>query len=110
LMTNLTFIKELPSVLAKMTELHKARSQQPLFFLNIFFGLSLLFFVLSAFWMYMPKTSVFKKGLYFTFGGIVLTLILLFIWQRRVNIKPSFYYWFFSCKWHIEQKRIYLST
>jgi hypothetical protein len=78
-MTNLTFIKELPSVLAKMTELHKARSQQPLFFLNIFFGLSLLFFVLSAFLMYMPKTSVFKKGLYFTFGGIVLTLILLFI-------------------------------
>ena len=72
-------MKELPYVLNKMTELHKAKSKDPLFFLNIFFGLSLLFFVVSAFWMYMPKTSVFKKGLYFTFGGIILTLILLFI-------------------------------
>ncbi|MDZ7608222.1 MAG: PepSY domain-containing protein [Cyclobacteriaceae bacterium] len=71
-------VKELPYVLNKMTELHKARSQDPLFFLNIFFGLSLLFFVVSAFWMYMP-TSTLKKGLYFAFGGMVLTVILLFI-------------------------------
>ena len=72
-------VKELPFVLNKMNTLHKSRSQDPLFFLNIFFGLSLLFFVISAFWMYMPKTSVFKKGLYFTFGGVILTLLLLFI-------------------------------
>jgi len=71
-------VKEIPFVLLKMTQLHKARSQDPLFFLNIFFGLSLLFFVFSAFWMYMPSTSVFKKGLYFTAGGIVLTLLLLY--------------------------------
>ena len=72
-------IKALPSILEKMTNLHKARSAQPLFFLNIFFAISLLFFVISSFWMFMPSTSIFKKGLYFTFGGIVLTLILLFI-------------------------------
>lgn len=72
-------IKALPSILEKMTNLHKARSAQPLFFLNIFFAMSLLFFVISSFWMFMPSTSIFKKGLYFTFGGIVLTLILLFI-------------------------------
>jgi hypothetical protein len=41
--------KELPFVLEKMTKLHKATTNQPLFFLNIFFGLSLLFFVLSSF-------------------------------------------------------------
>jgi uncharacterized iron-regulated membrane protein len=72
-------LKELPTVLEKMTHLHKAKSSEPLFFLNIFFGLSLLFFVISSFWMFMPKTEVFKKGLYFTLGGIVLTLILLFV-------------------------------
>lgn len=70
--------KELPYVLGKMTHLHKAKSSEPLFFLNIFFGLSLFFFVLSAFWMFIPKSSVFKKGLYFTLAGVVLTLVLLF--------------------------------
>jgi uncharacterized iron-regulated membrane protein len=71
--------KELPRILEKMTQLHKALTKQSLFFLNIFFGLSLLFFVISSFWMFMPKTEIFKKGLYFTLGGIVLTLILLLI-------------------------------
>lgn len=71
-------VKELPYVLNKMTKLHKAKSKEPLFFLNLFFGASLLFFVISSFWMFMPKTAIFRKGLYFTLAGIVLTLILLF--------------------------------
>ncbi len=72
-------VNELPFLLEKMTKMHKASTKQPLFFLNIFFGLSLLFFVLSSFWMFMPKTDIFKKGIYFTIGGIILTLILLFV-------------------------------
>ncbi len=71
--------KQLPLVLDKMTKLHKANTGHPLFWLNIFFGLSLLFFVVSAFWMFKPTTSVFKRGLYFTLSGIVLTLVLLFV-------------------------------
>jgi uncharacterized iron-regulated membrane protein len=71
--------KELPFLLQKMQKLHKATTNSPLFYLNIFFGLSLLFFVLSAFWMYTPKMPIFKKGLYYTIGGIILTLILLFV-------------------------------
>src|SRR5262249_22513268 len=71
--------KQLPTVLDKMTKLHKANTGQPLFFLNIFFGAALLFFVISAFWMFMPKTETFRKGLYFTMGGLVLTLILIFL-------------------------------
>ena len=72
-------VKQLPVVLDKMTHLHKAKSGDPLFFLNIFFGLSLFFFVISSFWMFMPSTDIFRKGIYFTIGGIILTLILLFI-------------------------------
>jgi len=72
-------IKELPFVLDKMTHLHKSKSGDTLFFLNIFFGIALLFFSVSSFFMFLPKTSVFKKGLYFTLAGIVLTLILLFL-------------------------------
>ena len=72
-------VKSLPLVMEKLTHLHKANTKQPLFYLNIFFGVSLLFFVLSSFWMFMPKTTIFKKGLYFTLAGIILTVILLFI-------------------------------
>jgi hypothetical protein len=71
--------KELPKIVEKMTHMHKATTKDPLFFLNIFFGLSLLFFVISSFWMFLPKTEIFKKGLYFTIAGIILTLILIFI-------------------------------
>ncbi len=71
--------KELPYVINKLNNLHKSRSGQPLFFLNVFFGVSLLFFVLSSFWMFTPKTSIFKKGLYFTLAGIILTVVLLLV-------------------------------
>ena len=72
-------VKELPLVLDKMTHLHKANTEHPLFWLNIFFGVSLLFFVVSSFWMFRPKTAIFKKGIYFTLGGIALTVLLLLV-------------------------------
>jgi len=72
-------VKELPFILDKLTHLHKATTKDPLYFLNIFFGLSLLFFVISAFWMYMPGGKILRKGLLFTAGGIILTLIMLFV-------------------------------
>jgi hypothetical protein len=71
--------KELPFILDSMTKMHKATTNSPLYFLNIFFGCSLLFFVVSSFWMFRPQSSIFKKGLYFTLAGIVLTLIMLFV-------------------------------
>jgi uncharacterized iron-regulated membrane protein len=70
---------ELPYLLDKLTHFHKAKSGQPLFFLNIFFGVGLLFFVISAFWMFMRGTEIFKKGILFAAAGLVLTLVLLFV-------------------------------
>lgn len=72
-------VKSLPPLMEKLTKLHKASSGQPLFFLNVFFGVSLLFFVISSFWMFLPKTAIFKKGMYFVLAGIVLTVVLLFV-------------------------------
>ena len=71
-------MKSLPEAMEKLTKLHKASSSQPLYYLNIFFGISLLFFVISSFWMFMPKTTIFRKGLYFTLAGLLLTLMMLF--------------------------------
>lgn len=72
-------VKFLPPVMDKLTKLHKANAGQPLFFLNVFFGVSLLFFVVSSFWMFLPNTTIFKKGLYFALAGLVLTVVLLFL-------------------------------
>ncbi|WP_291721247.1 hypothetical protein [Bernardetia sp.] len=72
-------LKKLPFLLDKMTHFHASKSGDPLYYFNIFFGVALLFFSFSSFFMFLPKTSVFKKGLYFTLAGVVLTLLLLFI-------------------------------
>jgi uncharacterized iron-regulated membrane protein len=71
-------VKQLPYAIDKMTKLHKANSGSRFFFLNIFFGLSLLFFVVSAFWMFIPKTPIFRKGIYFALAGLGLSLLLIF--------------------------------
>ena len=39
---------------------------------------SLFFFVISSFYMFMPGTTIFKKGMYFTLAGIALVLVMLF--------------------------------
>lgn len=71
--------KELNSFVNKLQKMHKADTKSPLFYLNIFFGLSLFFFVISSFYMFLPGTSVFKKGLYFVLAGVALTLIMIFV-------------------------------
>jgi len=72
-------VSEQPAIVNKMTKLHKATTNDPLFYLNIFFGLSLLFFVISSFWMFLPKTSIFKKAMLFTLAGAILTIVLLLL-------------------------------
>ena len=68
-----------PKILGLMEKIHKAKSSDPLYFFNIFFGLSLLFFVLSSYWMFLPQTAVFKKAIYFTLAGISLAAVMLLI-------------------------------
>ena len=71
--------KDYPIVLAKMVKLHKATSNSPLFYLNIAFGVSLLFFVVSAFLMFMPKLPMYKNGLKIAgIGAALAALTVIF--------------------------------
>lgn len=71
--------KDYPIVLAKMVKLHKATNNSPLFWLNISFGLGLLFFVISAFLMFIPKLPMYKNGLKIAgIGAIVAVLTVVF--------------------------------
>ncbi|MEZ5071584.1 MAG: hypothetical protein R2751_11605 [Bacteroidales bacterium] len=72
-------VKELPTVIQKLEGMHKATVNRPMFFLNIFFGVSLLFFSLSSFFMFMPGSTVLRKGLYFALGGLVLAVVMVLL-------------------------------
>ena len=69
--------KDYPKVLAKLVSLHKATTNSPLFILNITFGVVLLFFVVSAFLMFMPKAKLFKNGMKIAAGGFVFALLVV---------------------------------
>ena len=71
--------KRLPAILENMNKLHKMHSGNPLFWLGIFFGVALLFFSISAFFMFRPSAPIYKKGLYFAVAGFLLTIVLLFV-------------------------------
>lgn len=71
--------KKPPLVLGAMEKMHKATSASPLFFFNIFFGVALMFFVFSSFWMFLPQTDIFKKAIYFTLAGMLLTILMLVV-------------------------------
>lgn len=66
-----------PLILAKLVTLHKATPNSPLFFLNISFGIALLFFVISAFMMFMPKLPLFKSSLKIAAAGAIFALLVV---------------------------------
>lgn len=74
---NITVMK-LPIVLDKLTHLHKAKSGDPLYWFNIFFGVALLMLVITSFLMFRPKSKIFTKGLFFTMAGVALILFMIF--------------------------------
>ncbi len=68
-----------PLPLAKLVKLHKATNNSPLFILNISFGITLLFFVISAFLMFMPKAKTFKNGIKISLAGALFALIVVIL-------------------------------
>jgi len=70
---------DLPEILDKMTHMHKATTNSPLYWLNIFFGVCLVFFSLSTFWMFLPKSKSFRVGLRYSVAGLALTILVLYL-------------------------------
>ncbi|MFT5313081.1 MAG: hypothetical protein ACI8Z9_001566 [Paraglaciecola sp.] len=78
--TGLTTIttKNYHPILQQLVNLHKATTNSPLYWLNISFALSLLFFVVSAFFMFLPKTKLFNNGLKIAGAGFVFAILMVF--------------------------------
>lgn len=72
-------IKEKPFPLNKLIKLHKTNGTQPTHWFTVLFGISVIFLAISAFWMFPRRSSLFKRGIFLTAGGIIFTIILLYI-------------------------------
>lgn len=68
-----------PPFVDKITDLHKSRSGEPLFFLNLIFASSLVFFVVSSFWMYPSHSKNFKTGMVYLGVGVAFTILMLLL-------------------------------
>lgn len=68
---------EYPTVVEQIVHMHKATTNSPLFFLNIFFGGSLLFFATSAFLLFPPQAPALKVGLKIAGAGFLFALAVV---------------------------------
>jgi hypothetical protein len=71
--------KSLPTVLQKFVNLHKTTSGNVTHWYALLFGGMLCFLAISSFWMFDKGTRVFRRGLYMTSAGIVITAVVLLI-------------------------------
>jgi len=76
--TNYT-VKTLPTIIAKMSSLHKSASQNPSHLFATVFGILLLFLAVSSLWMFKPKSKSFRKGMIVAGSGVVIAILLLFV-------------------------------
>lgn len=65
--------------LNKFSELHKTNARGNVHWVTTIYGVILLFLAISSFWMFNPKSKLFKRGIYLSIGGILLTIILLML-------------------------------
>jgi len=72
-------LKDYAPPLQKLVNLHKATTNSPLYFMNMFFGGALLFFAVSAFFMFLPRMPVYKTGLKFAGAGFLVALAMVLL-------------------------------
>jgi hypothetical protein len=63
----------------KFNELHMTMSKNPTHWFVTTYGVLLLFLAVSSLWMFKSGTNSFRRSLYITGAGILLTVIILLI-------------------------------
>jgi len=70
-------VKELIFPFAKLTSLHKSPSNNPVHWVTLVFGISLLFIAISSLWMFRPDSKLFRKGMITVLTGVITAVIIL---------------------------------
>lgn len=71
--------KQLPVFLKKITNLHKSSNEKAVSWFTNVFSVLLFFMIVSSFWMFKPKTNVFKRGIIISCIGFICALLIVFI-------------------------------
>jgi hypothetical protein len=71
--------KSLPAILEKFNGFHKTVSKNSIHYATVTFATLLLFLAISSFWMFKPKTRIFKKGIITAGIGFLFAVILLLL-------------------------------
>lgn len=70
-------VKEYPAVVEKIVGIHKATTKSPLYFFNIFFGSALLFFAISAFFVFPSSAPAWRAGIKVASAGFLMALLVI---------------------------------
>lgn len=70
---------ELPSVLQSFNNLHFVSSKDSRHWFTALYAALLLFLAVSSFWMYKPGSKYFKRGLFISIAGFVVSAGLLMV-------------------------------
>lgn len=70
--------KDYPWLIKEMNSFHLAHSKHRYSLLAVLFGVALFLFAISSFWMFPPKSKIFKRGLVFAGVGTLLGIMVLF--------------------------------
>jgi len=71
--------KQLPALLTKFNELHKASSRNTGHLFSVVYGILLFFLAVSSFWMYKPGTKIFRQGIYISIAGMLAALLMFWL-------------------------------
>lgn len=69
--------KRLPTLLNRITQLHKSSNSDFVHWFIVAYGVLLTFLAVSSFWMFKPSTRHFRRGLAFAAAGIVAATALV---------------------------------
>lgn len=71
--------KTIPPFLDKFNQFHKTASSKLVHYFGVMYAVMLLFLAISSYWMYKPKSKMFRRGIILSALGIVCAIIILFL-------------------------------
>lgn len=71
--------KTVPPIFEKFNQFHKTASSNLVHYFGVAYAVMLLFLAISSYWMYKPKSKMFRRGIILSALGIICAVVILFL-------------------------------